>query len=194
VNQGAANHFVAVGLGNPGKRYEYTRHNVGALIVEAWATARGWPLKAEKRFCAHVARGNAAGKNVHLLLPMTYMNDSGRAVRGYLDFFRLQPAALLVVSDEVALPFGQLRLRGKGSAGGHNGLRSIEQHIGTQEFARLRVGVGPAPAAIDLADYVLGLFRPEEFEALPSLVKRGVDALEALLQEPMATVANRFNG
>lgn len=169
---------VVVGLGNPGKKYELTRHNLGMLVVERLAYTLGWSFIDEKRFHGWAVRSRWDGIILHLLQPTTYMNESGRCVRAYLDYFKLTASNLLVVSDDVELPFGELRLRPRGGAGGHNGLKSIEAHLGTQEYWRLRMGVGKDTQGESLADYVLSGFKPEEFLVLPAFVDRGVEVVK----------------
>lgn len=193
MEESAPQHIVVVGLGNPGKRYEHTRHNMGALIVTALSHTLGASAKEEKRFHSLVAKGQSLSKTLHLLWPLTYMNESGHAVKAYLDFFRLKPENLIVVSDDVELPFGQLRLRNKGGSGGHNGLNSITAHVSTTEYTRLKVGVGKDLAGRSLADYVLEVFKPEELALLPTVFKKGVEALQAIMHMPFSEAANKFN-
>lgn len=174
--------LVIVGLGNPGRQYALTRHNLGYLVVQKLAKAQEWTFKEDKQSRAIFVRGLIDGTTVHLVMPTTYMNESGQAVRRYLDFFKLKPENVIVVSDETALPFGDLRLRLKGSAGGHNGLKSIETHLGTQYYVRLRMGIGPKPPEMSLADYVLANFSKEEFEALDSFIEKGVEVLVRIIR------------
>lgn len=172
---------VIAGLGNPGKKYELTRHNLGYLVVLELAAIYGWSFKNETEFNAKVATGRILDHKIHLLLPTTYMNESGRAVKRYLDYYGFKNNELLVVSDDVALPFGEMRLRKDGSSGGHNGLKSIESHLGTREYARLRMGVGPNLTAGTLADYVLENFKLEELKLLAEFVQKGVALIEQLI-------------
>lgn len=184
--------FIFVGLGNPGEKYANTRHNIGYIAIRAFAQQMGWQFKEEKRYEALVAKGVAAGHDVHLLLPLTYMNLSGRAVRKYLDFFKLDPTSLVVVVDEIALPFGQLRLKAMGSAGGHNGLKSVEAYLGTTAYMRLRMGIGH-PGEKILSNYVLDPFSPEELKELESFVNQSVEVLQRLFREEAAQVMNTVN-
>ncbi|MBA3237477.1 MAG: aminoacyl-tRNA hydrolase [Parachlamydiaceae bacterium] len=186
-------HYVLVGLGNPGHRYERTRHNIGFLVANAVAQRAEVTYKEEKRFHALVAKGRFEGKTLHILLPQTYMNESGRSVGAYLSFYRLKPKDLIVISDDVELPFGELRLRAKGGSGGHNGLKSIEAHLGSQEYLRLKMGVGKALAAATLAEYVLDLFKPEEAAVLDEFIGRAAEVVKSLLCESSAVVMNRVN-
>lgn len=193
VEEGLESHYVLVGLGNPGHRYERTRHNIGYLVASSVAQIAGMTFKEEKRFHALVARGLYLGKTLHILLPLTYMNESGRSVGSYLSFYRLKAKDLIVISDDVELPFGELRLRARGSSGGHNGLKSIEAHLGTQEYLRLKMGIGKALAAATLAEYVLDLFKPEEAAVLDEFIGRAADLVKSLLCESCAVVMNRVN-
>lgn len=183
---------VVVGLGNPGKEYSLTRHNMGFLVVQALAYRYGWPFKEEKRFRALVAKGKVDEATLYLVLPTTYMNESGVAVRSLLDYYQLQPDCLLVVCDDVALPFGTLRVRSQGSSGGHNGLRSVETHLQTKNYARLRMGIGQSDRA-DLADYVLDRFTRQESEQLPEFIAKGVELLKSLPKESMSELMTRVN-
>lgn len=160
---------LIVGLGNPGKSYEKTRHNIGFLVARMLAKSLGIPFENKKEFSGEFAQGQVEGKRVMILLPMTYMNLSGQALRRCLDFFKIEAKHVLVVCDDVAIPFGKLRLKEKGSSGGHNGLKSVESHLGTQEYSRLRVGIG-REESLDLADFVLGQFNTQEIESLPAII------------------------
>jgi len=174
----ACSHKVIVGLGNPGMRYSRTRHNVGAMAVSTLAKRMNSAFKEEKRFHAFVAKAQYQSMTVHFLLPTTYMNESGKAINAYLNFFRLSCRDLIVVNDDVELPFGTLRLRLKGSSGGHNGLKSIEACLSSQDFARLKIGVGKELKDASLADYVLDVFNPEESVKLPDLLEKAADTLQ----------------
>lgn len=179
--------IVVVGLGNPGKTYEGTRHNIGFEVVDEIAAR--WSLGWKKSLSF---KGMIAEKEGRFLLkPTTYMNLSGEAVAALLHFYKIDPSSLLVVVDDVALPFGQLRLRGEGSSGGHNGLKSIEAHLGTQHFARLRVGVGGPEG--DLASYVLDPFSGEEKEAVPRIRERAASAVELWIQQGLTSAMNTIN-
>lgn len=184
--------FLFVGLGNPGPLYEMTRHNMGYLVVQALARRLAYFFKEDKRFNARVAKGVSEGKAVHLLLPLTYMNLSGTAVRRYMDYFKIPLSGLIVITDDIALSFGQLRLRAMGSAGGHNGLKSIETHVGTNQYMRLRMGIGH-PGQQVLTDYVLGPFSLLEQQELPSFIDGGVEILQRLLKEQILQVMNTVN-
>lgn len=170
--------------------------------MRAIAARWGWTLKEEKRFLGYFARGEFEGKSLFLLVPTTYMNESGRAVRALVDFYKLPLDTLMIVCDDIALKLGTLRLRPEGSAGGHNGLKSVEQHLGTTKYKRLRMGIGQSELsmgigqsepAMGLADYVLGPFTSDEIEALPQILKRACEALEMWIKEPLERVMERIN-
>lgn len=184
--------LVFVGLGNPGIRYEMTRHNMGYLVVKALAKQLGWQFKEEKRFNSMVVKGEQGKVTLHLLMPLTFMNLSGIALRSYLDFYKLPVSSVIVVVDDIALSLGQMRLKAEGSAGGHNGLKSIEQHLGTAAYKRLRMGIGhPGPKI--LADYVLEAFSQEEQENLSKVVDHGKEVLLRLTNDDISQVMNTVN-
>lgn len=183
---------VIAGLGNPGKQCAGTRHNVGFRVVTRLADSHAVRLAAgQGDFLS--GSGRIAGRAVELCLPLTYMNLSGMAVRQLLSFLSKEPSDLLVVCDDVNLPLGQLRLRRGGSDGGHNGLRSIIEQLGTEEFARLRLGVGGAPEGADLADYVLETFAADELAAVDDMVVRACDAVKLLLARSMDRAMREHN-
>ncbi|MEX1012545.1 MAG: aminoacyl-tRNA hydrolase [Waddliaceae bacterium] len=184
---------VFAGLGNPGKEYERTRHNLGYLVVQEFAKRHGLNFKEDKRCSAYFSKGNVEGVIVHLLLPATYMNNSGIALRKYCDYLKLKPSDFVVVVDDIALPFATMRLRQRGTHGGHNGLRSIQLHFGTQEYARLRMGVGRGRQEKPLAKHVLDRFTKDEADILDEFVQKGTDVLQTLLKEPIEQVMNKIN-
>lgn len=178
-----------VGLGNPGREYARTRHNIGFDVVDE--VARRWNVQLRPwKSAADVVVVSSRG--VVLAEPQTFMNASGEAVGRLAAFYGLEPGDLLVVADEVQLPLGRIRLRGAGSAGGHNGLKSIIQHLGT-EFSRLRIGVGRGDPTWDLADHVLSRFGPGEREAAIEAVGRAADAVEFFVEHGVEAAMNRFN-
>jgi PTH1 family peptidyl-tRNA hydrolase len=184
--------FLIIGLGNPGSAYQQTRHNAGYLIVEAFAKKQQLTFKQSSNLVGGIARGEVHGKKVTLLLPTTYMNTSGEAVRRCMDYYKVPVDQVMVVCDDVALPLGTLRMRSKGSSGGHNGLKSIEAHVHTQYYARLRVGVG-APGGQILADYVLGRFSSEESKTLLEVSQKAVEVLELWMRAGIATAMQAAN-
>ena len=178
-----------VGLGNPGREYAGTRHNIGFDVIEE--VARRWNVRLRPwKSAADVAV--AAGRGAVLVEPQTFMNLSGEAVGRVSAFHKLEPADVLVVVDEVQLPLGRIRLRRSGSAGGHNGLKSVIQHLGTA-FPRLRIGVGRGDPKWDLADHVLSRFGREERDAVAEAVNRAADAVEIFVDEGIEVAMNRFN-
>lgn len=173
---------------------------MGFLVVEGFARLHGIPIKEEKKLFARVGKGSVAGQEVHLVLPTTYMNESGRAVRAYLDYFKLPLESVLVIVDDVALPFGEIRLRSQGSSGGHNGLKSVEKYLGSTVYSRLRMGIGREKIDVDqkdykgeLRDYVLDVFTQAEMEKLPQVMDAGARALEWTLAESIGNAMNRVN-
>ena len=185
--------WLVVGLGNVGDQYENTRHNVGFEVVDAIADKLDIPVQRLK-FKALTNTAALGGEKVLLMKPVTYMNLSGEAVEQAAAFYKIPPERVLVISDEVALPPGKLRIRPSGSAGGHNGLKSIIQHLGTDQFPRLRVGVGEKPHPdYDMADWVLGHPQGDDRKALDDAVKRAVQAVECIIHDGPSAAMNKFN-
>jgi len=177
---------LIVGLGNPGEKYRKTRHNLGFEVIREFGRREGWDFKRDLRLQGKLANGVMKDQHFYLLFPTTYMNLSGVAVRKALHYFKLSQDSLLVVVDDVYVKLGEFRLREKGSSGGHNGLKSIEYELQTQNYARLRVGVGPQderelPDGRErfLEDYVLGCFTSGEEEFLPSVIDKGVQVISS---------------
>ena len=186
--------WLLVCLGNPGDKYENTRHNVGFMVADEVAERQNKPIQRLK-FKALTNVLTIDREKVLVMKPVTYMNLSGEAVRQAVDFYKIPPDHVLVVSDDTALPLGRLRIRKKGSAGGHNGLKNIIQHLGTDQFPRLRVGVGEKPHPdYDMADWVLSKFTGEDKKAIDEAVKRAADAVECILAEGIDRGMGRFNG
>ncbi|MFZ5478051.1 MAG: aminoacyl-tRNA hydrolase [Myxococcota bacterium] len=182
---------LVVGLGNPGARYAKTRHNVGFLVVERLA-ARANASVEKKLFGALVGDCQVAGRKVVLAMPQQYMNLSGHPTRSVMGFYKVAPTDTVVVYDDLDLPFGKLRLRTSGSAGGHNGVKDIVQHVGN-EFVRVRVGIGRPPGPMDSADYVLTPWSAAEAEKLDAVVDRAADAVESVVRDGVAKAMNTFN-
>ena len=181
---------LVTGLGNPGAEYAATRHNFGFMVLDRLAKKAGAVWKEAGFANAKLAR---LEDGIWLLKPLDYMNLSGAAVKAALDWFKLEPARLLVVVDDVSLPLGQLRVRERGSDGGHNGLGSIESALGTREYARLRGGVGAAETGRDLAGHVLSRFRKEEEESLENMIFRALEALQLCETHGVESAAAKTN-
>ena len=184
---------LIVGLGNPGSEYRETRHNVGFMVADAlvdrWRVADQWREKFEALQIKTV-RGD---EQVIIAKPLTFMNLSGQSVSSIAGFYKIEPADVFVVTDDVALPLGRLRARSEGGAGGHNGLKSMIQSLATQAFPRMRVGVGRGDDRRDLADHVLGRFEADERDTVSAAVLRAADATEMFLSEGIGRVMNAFN-
>ncbi len=185
--------YLIVGLGNPGPSYHNNRHNVGFMVVNALADAANIPIRRVE-FHALIGKGDFADVRLILAKPQTYMNNSGQAVAALVRFYKIPVERLLVVHDDLDLPFGTLRLRPTGSAGGQRGMGSIITKLNTQEFARLRVGIGRPPGRMDPSDYVLHDFDPPEEEMLPEVLGRAVKAIKMFLEEDIDLAMNKFNG
>lgn len=175
------NAFLIVGLGNPGAEYANTRHNAGFFLVEKLATAWKCEWANEKKFRGRMAKGAADGKRVCLFEPLTFMNASGEAVGTVMDFYQLPLAQLMVVSDDADLPLGTLRLRPGGSSGGHHGLESIESHLASRDFARLKIGIGRKDDLREISGHVLGRFDSAEKQLLEKVLDRAAAQVETWL-------------
>lgn len=186
--------YVIAGLGNPDKKYEKTRHNVGFDVIDTIAKKYNVEL-TERKHKALCGSGYIAGQKVLLIKPQTYMNLSGESIRAVLNFYKLDADSdLLVIYDDISLAPGRIRVRAKGSAGGHNGIKNIIAMTGTQEFARIRIGVGEKPQGWDLADYVLGRFSKEERALVEDAFADAVEAAEMILMDDLPGAMNKFNG
>ena len=186
--------WLLVCLGNPGDQYENTRHNVGFMVADELAERHNIPVQRLK-FRALTNTVTVGDRKVLLMKPVTYMNLSGEAVREAAAFYKIPPEHILVISDEVALAPGKLRVRRSGSAGGHNGLKNIIAHLGTDQFPRIRLGVGQKPHPdYDMADWVLGKFQGEDKKAVEAAVKKAADAAECLIREGVDKAMNQYNG
>ena len=189
------NVYLIVGLGNPGREYAKTRHNVGFMVAEGLAKRWRAEWKAQKKFQSRVAQADQDGRRCLLAEPQTYMNLSGEAVSALMNFYRVARERLLVVMDDADLPFGEIRMRAEGSSGGHHGLESIEAHLGTRQYARLRIGIGRhANAVREISGYVLGPFRAADGELLEKVLTRACDQVECWLDEGIAKAMSRYNG
>ena len=184
--------YLIVGLGNPGEAYVETRHNVGFNIVQSLAKKHGLNFKHASHLIGDVAQGEICGKKGLLLLPTTFMNSSGDAVRRCIDYFKVALDHLIIVCDDIALPVGRVRIRSRGSSGGHNGLKSIEAHLHTEYYARLRVGVS-SPEEEKLVDYVLGKFSHEEIKIIEEITAKAIKALELWIAAGIAIAMQTAN-
>ncbi|MDB9526868.1 aminoacyl-tRNA hydrolase [Oscillatoria sp. CS-180] len=190
---------VIVGLGNPGEKYARTRHNVGFDVLDALAQRWHIGLSENRKFQGTFGEGMAiANHKIALLKPMTYMNRSGQSVRAVIDWYKFAPESVLVVYDEMALPLGRLRVRPSGSAGGHNGMKSVITHLGTQEFPRVRVGIGSTEQVGDrdkaVVAHVLGKFSPDEKPLVKTAIDWAVEAIETILLKGTEPAMSAFNG
>ncbi|MBD2577055.1 aminoacyl-tRNA hydrolase [Oscillatoria sp. FACHB-1406] len=185
---------LIVGLGNPEPRYDKTRHNIGFEAVDA--LAKRWQLswQENRRFKGKIAEGRAPkGDKIYLLKPLTYMNRSGESIRAVLDWYKLQPESLLVIYDDMDLPIGRIRMRLSGSAGGHNGMKSIIAHVGGQDFPRLRIGIGKSSADKETISHVLGRFSPQEQPVITEVLYLASDAVEMSLREGVEKAMSLYN-
>ena len=185
---------LIVGLGNPGAEYAQTRHNAGFLLVEKLAAQWKADWTNERKFKARMAKSDRQGKRVLLCEPQTFMNLSGETVGEVAGFYQLPLPQLIVAVDDADLPFGEIRLRPGGSSGGHHGLESIEQHLGSREFARLRIGIGRKDGARQITNYVLGKFEPAEQELLEKILERAANQVECWLAAGLQKAMSQFNG
>lgn len=181
-----------IGLGNPGAAYENTRHNVGFMAIDEFAKQRGISVKQNK--CkAWIGEGNVNGTKVWLIKPLTYMNLSGESLRAFLDYYKVSLEQVTVLYDDLDTGFGKFRLRYQGGAGGHNGIKSIIQHTGTQTFDRIRIGISRPAPGFNIADYVLSPFSKEEFRQLPDILERICEAMNYELDHTFEQTMAKYN-
>ncbi len=186
--------WLVVGLGNPGKKYENTRHNTGFLVMDTLCREHGVSCD-RSRFRALTGEAVLGGKRVLLLKPQTFMNLSGEAVREAAAFYKIPPERVLVIFDDISLPVGTLRIRAKGSSGGQNGVKNIIAQLGSEQFPRIKVGIGGKPHPdYDLADWVLSSFRPEEQESMQDAAKRAAAAVSELIEHGVPSAVQKYNG
>jgi len=184
--------WLVAGLGNPGSKYDSTRHNIG-FVVESELRRRAGADEPRDKFGAALAQGSLCGNRAVFIRPLEYMNLSGQAVGKTARFFKIDVPKIIVVHDEIDLSFGRLKLGSGGGTGGHNGLKSIINHLSSKEFLRVRVGVGRPQGGRETSDHVLGRFNPDENAELPQLVERACDAVEAMIQDGIDKAMNTFN-
>ena len=192
--EGEKHMYIIAGLGNPTMQYEGTRHNAGFDVIDALADKYNISVDGRKNR-AYIGKGIIEGQKVLLVKPQTYMNLSGESIGGLVDYFKIdEEQNLIVIYDDISLSPGQIRIRKKGSAGGHNGIKSLINELGTQEFQRIRVGVGKKPVHYDLADWVLGHFKKEEREVMDKSVQLSAEAVESILDKGIGFAMNMYNG
>nr|WP_141535920.1 aminoacyl-tRNA hydrolase [Bacillus mycoides] len=183
---------LIVGLGNPGREYELTRHNIGFMAIDE--LAKRWNISLnEQKFKGVFGAGFVNGEKVILLKPLTYMNLSGESIRPLMDYYKIDVEDFVVLYDDLDIPVGRLRLRMKGSAGGHNGVKSTISHLGTQEFQRIRMGIDRPKNGMKVVDYVLGRFTSEEIPDVNHSIEKAADACEEWLNKPFLQIMNTFN-
>ena len=185
--------FIIAGLGNPERKYDGTKHNIGFSAITALSDAYNIPVntREHKALCG---KGYIEGQKVLLAMPLTYMNLSGESIRELVDYYKINPEEeLIIIYDDINLAPGKLRIRAKGSAGGHNGIKNIITHIGSQSFYRIRVGVGEKPEGWDLADYVLSRFNREDEPVIREALQDTVEACKVIMLEDIRTAMNKFN-
>lgn len=185
---------LIAGLGNPGSQYDLTRHNIGFMAVDAIAKTFLIPMDMEKKHKAIVGKGMIGSEKVILVKPQTYMNLSGESIRSLSDYYDIDPEDIIIVFDDISLSVGQLRIRKKGSAGGHNGIKSIIAHLGTNEFPRVKIGVGERLPGQDLADHVLSRFFKMEMPAVEQGVDDAKEAVFCMITEGIDKAMNQYNG
>ncbi|MBI2360279.1 MAG: aminoacyl-tRNA hydrolase [Deltaproteobacteria bacterium] len=183
---------LVLGLGNPGKQYQRTRHNMGFLVVDRVASEQKVPI-SRKKYRSLIGESQADGERVLLVKPQTFMNRSGDAVRELFRYLRVKTQDLVVIHDDLDLPFGRIRIRSRGGGGGHRGVLSVLEALGEEDFFRVRVGIGRPPAGVDSTEYVLQGFSAAETERLGEVVARAADAVRCLLEEDSQRAMERFN-
>ena len=185
--------YIIAGLGNPGKEYENTRHNIGFDVIDRLSEEENIAVM-ESKHKALIGKGYVAGQKVILAKPQTFMNLSGESIREIVDYYKVDDTAeLIVISDDISLDVGQLRIRKKGSAGGHNGIKNIILHLGHDTFQRIKIGVGEKPKGYDLADYVLGHFSGEELAIMKESLEKVCGAVELMLEGDVDAAMNQYN-
>jgi len=184
--------YIIVGLGNPTKTYDGTRHNIGFSVIDQIAADLGISID-ERKHKAKFGRGYIGSEKVILAKPQTYMNLSGESVRALVDYYKVDKDELIIIYDDTSLDAGQIRIRQKGSAGGHNGIKSIISHLGTVEFPRIKVGIGSKPPGFDLADYVLSKFKADEKDVIKEAIISASDAVRLIVTDDINEAMNQYN-
>ena len=184
---------IIAGLGNPESKYDKTRHNIGFRLIDELAVRNGITF-SDRKHNGLVGKGIISGEKVILLKPLTYMNLSGECVGPAADYYKVEPENVIILFDDISLDVGRIRIRKKGSAGGHNGIKSIIAHLGSENFPRLKFGVGDKPKEMDLADYVLGRFSSQDEATVSEGIKRACEAVECMIGEGCDAAMNKYNG
>lgn len=187
------NMYIIAGLGNPESKYDKTRHNIGFRLIDELAARNGITF-SDRKHNGLVGKGIISGEKVILLKPLTYMNLSGECVGPAADYYKVEPENVIILFDDISLDVGRIRIRKKGSAGGHNGIKSIIAHLGSENFLRLKFGVGDKPKEMDLADYVLGRFSSQDEATVSEGIKRACEAVECMIGEGCDVAMNKYNG
>lgn len=185
--------YIIAGLGNPESKYDKTRHNIGFRLIDELAARNGITF-SDRKHNGLVGKGIISGEKVILLKPLTYMNLSGECVGPAADYYKAEPENVIILFDDISLDVGRIRIRKKGSAGGHNGIKSIIAHLGSENFLRLKFGVGDKPKEMDLADYVLGRFSSQDEAVVSEGIKRACEAVECMIGEGCDAAMNKYNG
>jgi PTH1 family peptidyl-tRNA hydrolase len=192
ASQKQMDHFLLVGLGNPGREYKYTRHNMGFLVIERLAAY--WKTDVEKyKYKSLVGEYRNDESKIFLIKPQTYMNNSGHAVRSFVNFYKVPNEQIMVIFDDLDLPFGTIRLRQGGGSSGQKGMQSIIEQLGTEEFPRMRVGIGRPPGKMESVDFILDEFRQNEMEDLKIILNYCVDAIEVFIRDGIEKAMTKFN-
>lgn len=186
--------YLIIGLGNPGLKYKKTRHNAGALIIEKILTSYILHLTSSKNLHAKLVKSVIRDKQCLLATPTTFMNDSGRTVQALASYYKIKPQNIIIISDDIALPLGTVRIRSKGSAGGHQGLQSIIKHLGTPDFTRIRTGIGPQPDNVKSEKYVLQKFKKQEWDIFQNqVIPKALNALKTIISKGVGETMNDYN-
>ena len=182
---------LIAGLGNIGDKYCFTRHNAGFMVLDRWAYSEGFSFKQESKLKAFIARYKIQGEDVLFIKPTTYMNLSGEAVRAVMDYYKIDISDVMIIYDDIALPIGKIRLRANGSDGGHNGIKSIIQHLGSDKFSRIKIGIGPQIGASE--HFVLQNFSKEQMEILKEILDKTIAAAKSVISEGIYKAQNQYN-
>ena len=182
---------LIAGLGNIGDKYCFTRHNAGFMVLDRWALSEGFAFKQDSKLKSFIARQKINGEDVIFIKPTTFMNLSGEAVRAVMDYYKIDVQDLMIIFDDISIPIGKIRIRANGSDGGHNGIKSIIQHIGTTDFNRIKVGIGPQIGPSE--HFVLQNFSKEQLDIIKEVLDKSIDAAKSIMQDGIEKSQNKFN-